>query len=165
MARGQTHYLDASAIVKLVIAEDHSEKLRAYCGRALLATTALCFGEALGVLKAKWTHKYLSHEQYLAACEELFAHVRNGTLEIEDTPLLSGTPQVLRDHYEKIEKLAKKHSLDISDALQLLILKSGAYSNLEGAARARLVTADRKLAHAAKAEGMPAWDCIHDPAP
>lgn len=165
MARGHTHYLDASALVKLVIAEDHSERLRAYCSRALLATTALCFGEALGVLKAKWTHKHLTHNEYLAACEELFAHVRNGTLQIEDTPLHSGAPQVLREHYERIEKLAKKHSLDISDALQLLIMQSGTYSTLAGAARASLVTADRRLACAAKAEGMRAWDCVHDPAP
>ena len=34
-------------------------------------------------------------------------------------PLLSGGPQELRANYEKIEKLAQKHSLDISDALQL----------------------------------------------
>lgn len=165
MARGRTHYLDASALVKLVIAEDHSDKLRCYCGRALLATTSLCFGETLGALKAKWTHKHLTQETYLAACEKLFAHVRNGTLEIEDVPLLSGDPQVLRDNYEKIEKLAQKHSLDISDALQLLALQSGIYSKLEGTARASLVTADRKLACAAKAEGMPAWDCVHDTAP
>ena len=165
MARVRTHYLDASALVKLVIAEDHAEKLRAYCGRALLATTSLCFGEALGVLKGKWTHGRLTQEAYLAACEDLFARVRNNSLEIEDTPLLSGNSQELRANYEKIEKLAQKHSLDISDALQLLTLRSGTYSRLEGTARASLVTADCKLARAAKAEGMPAWDCVHDPAP
>jgi predicted nucleic acid-binding protein len=162
MARGRTHYLDASALVKLVVAEDRAEKLRAYCGRALLATTTLCFGEALGVLKAKWTHKHITQEMYLAACEELFAHVRNGTLEIEEVPLLSGDPQLLRDNYEKIEKLAHKHSLDISDALQLLVLQSGTCSKLEGTTRASMVTADRKLASAAMAEGMRAWDCVHD---
>jgi predicted nucleic acid-binding protein len=165
MARGHTHYLDASALVKLVIAEDHAEKLRAYCGRALLATTSLCFGEALGVLKGKWTHGRLTQQAYLAACEDLFARVRNDSLEIEDTPLLSGDPQELRANYERIETLAHKHSLDISDALQLLTLRSGTYSRLEGTARASLVTADCKLARAAKAEGMPAWDCVHDPAP
>ena len=159
MARGRTHYLDASALVNLVIAEDHAEKLRAYCRRALLATTSLCFGEALGVLKGKWTHHRLTQEEYLAACEELFAHVRNNTLEIEDTPIFS------RTLYDEVEKLAQKHSLDISDALQLLTLRSGTYSRLEGSARASLVTADRKLANAAKAEDMPAWDCVHDAAP
>lgn len=169
MARGRTHYLDASALVKLVIAEDHAEKLRAYCGRALLATTSLCFGEALGVLKRKWkkgkSHERLSQEAYLAACEDLFARIRNGSLEIEDTPLLSGKPRELRANFERIEKLAQRHSLDISDALQLLTLRSGTYSKLEGTARASLVTADRDLARAARAEGMPAWDCVHDPAP
>lgn len=165
MPRGRTHYLDASALVKLVIAEDHAEKLRAYCGRALLATTSLCFGEALGVLKGKWEHGHLTQEGYLAACEDLFARVRNGSLEIEDVSLLWGDRQELRANYEKIEKLARKYSLDISDALQLLTLRSGTYSRLESTARASLVTADCKLARAAKAEGMPAWDCVHDAAP
>ena len=159
MARGRTHYLHASALVKLVIPEDHADKLRAYCGRALLASTSLCFGEALGVLKGKWTHNRLTQEEYLAACEELFAHVRNETLEIEDSPIFS------RASYDEIERLAQKHSIDISDALQLLTLRSGTYSKLEGTARASLVTADRKLANAAKAEGMTAWDCVHDAAP
>lgn len=159
MARGRTHYLDASALVKLVIDEDHSEKLRAFCGRALLATTALCFMEALGVLKGKWTHGRLAQKAYLAACEDLVARVRNNSLEIEDLGILS------RDIYEEVEGLAKTHSLDISDALQLLTLRSGSYSKLEGTARASLITADRNLARAAIAEGMPAWDCVHDAAP
>jgi len=165
MTRGRTHYLDASALVKLVITEEYSEKLRAYCGRALLTTTTLCFGEALGALKAKWTHGRLSQEAYLTACEELFARLRNGSLRVEEQTLLSGEPDEMRETYEKIERLAVKHSLDISDALQLLTLESGEYSRLEGTARASLVTADRKLANAAKAEGMPAWDCVHDAAP
>jgi predicted nucleic acid-binding protein len=164
MARGHTHYLDASALVKLVIAEEHSEKLRAHCGRALLATTSLCFGEALGVLKGKWEYKRLTSEAYLAACEDLFARVRNDSLEIEDTPLFSAHSRESRATYEEIETLARKHSLDISDALQLHTLRSGTYSRLERTAEASLVTADSKLARAAKAEGMRAWDCVHEPA-
>ena len=159
MARGHTHYMDASALVKLVIDEPHAEKLRAYCGRAFLATTTLCFGEALGVLKAKWTHGRLTQEEYLSACEDLFARVRNGSLEIEEIPLFSPDSRAI---YEEIERLAERHRLDISDALQLVTLRSGTYSRLEGTARAWLVTADHGLARAAKAEGMPAWECVHD---
>ena len=162
MARGRTHYLDASALVKLVIAEDHAQKLRAYCGRALLATTSLCFGEALGVLKGKWEHGRLTHETYLTACEDLFGRVRNNSLEIEDTRLLSADPQEAKAIYDEVETLAQKYSLDLSDALQLRTLRSGMYSRLEGTARASLITADGKLARAARSEGMPAWDCVHD---
>lgn len=151
--------MDASALVKLVINEPYSETLRAYCGRALLASTTLCFGEALGVLKAKWTHGRLTQEQYLSACADLFARVRNGSLEIEEIPLFSPDSRPL---YEQIEALAAKHQFDISDALQLLTLRSGTYSRLEGVARASLVTADLDLARAARAEAMPVWDCVHD---
>jgi predicted nucleic acid-binding protein len=159
MARGHTHYMDASALVKLVINEPHSEKLRSYCGRALLASTTLCFGEAIGVLKIKWTDGRLTQEEYLSASEDLFARVRNGSLEIEDIALFSPDSRPL---YEEVEALAGKHRLDISDAVQLFTLRSRTYSRLEGEARARLVTADRDLARAARAEGMPAWDCVHD---
>lgn len=112
-------------------------------------------------MKGKWTHGRLTQEAYLAACEDLFARVRGDSLEIEDAPIFSKDSRAI---YDEVEKLAQKHSLDISDALQLLTLRSGTYSRLEGTARASLVTADRKLACAARAEGMRAWDCVHDPA-
>ena len=111
-------------------------------------------------MKGKWTHGRLTQEAYLAACEDLFARVRGDSLEIEDAPIFSKDSRAI---YDEVEKLAQKHSLDISDALQLLTLRSGTYSRLEGTARASLVTADRKLACAARAEGMRAWDCVHDP--
>ncbi|MCR4347851.1 MAG: type II toxin-antitoxin system VapC family toxin [Sulfuricaulis sp.] len=155
----RTQYLDASALVKLAIEEDHSQKLRAYCGRAVLSTTSLCFMEALGVLKGKWTHGRLSQEQYLAACEELVARARTSTLEVEDIGIFE------RDVYDQAEALATKHCLDISDAFQLLTLKHGMYAPLEGESRPTLVTADKRLAKAAISEGLQAWDCVHEPLP
>jgi predicted nucleic acid-binding protein len=156
----RTHYLDASSIVKLLIDEDGAKVLREYIGpHATRVTTSLCFAETLGVLKAKHTHKHISEEQYLSACEELIAHLRGQTLTIEPADITDRTV------FDEVERLAKKHKLDFSDACQLLTVRSGALSSLEGDSRPILVTADKKLATAARAEGLRAWDCMHEQAP
>jgi predicted nucleic acid-binding protein len=160
VAHIRTHYLDASAIVKLLIDEDGSVALRAYLGpHATRVTTSLCFAETLGVLKAKHAHNHINAEEYLAACEELMAHLRCQTLTIEDIGISK------RVVFDEVERLGKAHALDLSDACQLLTLRRGALSFLEGDSRPILVTADKKLAAAAKAEGLRAWDCMHEPAP
>jgi predicted nucleic acid-binding protein len=47
------HYLDASAIVKLFIAEEGSDRLQKYFSEeSNFYTTSLCFAEALGALKS-----------------------------------------------------------------------------------------------------------------
>jgi len=156
----RTHYLDASAIVKLLIDEEGTVALRSYMdSHATRVTTSLCFAETLGVLKAKHKHKHISAEQYLAACEELIAELRNETLVIEDIGLME------RRVFDEVEILCGKYGLDLSDAFQLLTLRSGQLSSLEGDSRPILVTADKKLATAARSEGLRAWDCMHEPAP
>jgi len=160
MADIRTHYLDASALVKLLVEEDGSLVVRTYIGpHATRIVTSLCFAETLGVLKAKHLRNLLSNEQYLSACEELMASIRNETLEIEDIDISQ------RETYEEVEYLAKKHSLDISDAFQLVTLKRGLLSSLEGESRPILITADKRLATAAKSEGYRVWDCMNDPIP
>lgn len=48
------HYLDASAIVKLFLDEDGSDRVRRYfAAESNFNTRTLCFAEALTVLKSK----------------------------------------------------------------------------------------------------------------
>lgn len=156
----RTHYLDASAIIKLLIDEDGSAAVHSYLdSHATRVTTPLCFAETLGVLKAKQVHGHISREQYLAACEELMAHIRGQTITIEDVGFTE------RAMFDEVEILCQKHALDLSDACQLLTLRSGQLSSLEGDSRPILVTADKKLAAAARNEGLRAWDCMHEAAP
>ena len=160
MADIRTHYLDASVIVKLLIDEEGSEVVRSYLeSHATCITTALCFAETLGVLKAKQVHKHISEEQYLAACEELMAYLRGETLTIEEIGITD------RNVFENVERLVRGHAIDLSDAYQLLTVRDGMLSQLEGDSRPILVTADKKLAAAAIKEGLRAWDCMHEPAP
>jgi len=156
----RTHYLDASAIVKLLVDEDGSDALRAYFGRhSVFYATSICFAETLGVLKAKVLREQLDEEQYLSACEELMAHLRGHTLEIDDV----GISQ--RGTFDEVERLAKKHSLDISDAYQLVTLSCGGLSRLKTGLQPILVTADAALAAAAKSEGLRSWNCLRESEP
>ncbi len=160
MAVIRTHYIDASAIVKLLVDEDGSTTVRTYhSSHAVFWTTALCFSETLGVLKTKFVKKLLSSEQYFAACEELMGHLRGRTLNLEDMDISE------RHVFDEVESLGTKHSLDVSDAYQLVTLKHGGLSRMEGGSRPILVTADRSLAVAARAEGLRAWDCLNEAVP
>src|SRR3989339_1709460 len=82
----RTHLLDASALVKLVVDEVGSEKIRKYfADKSVFWTTSLCFVEALGVLKVKHLYrKEITAEKYLSSSEELIAHFRNGSISIEE---------------------------------------------------------------------------------
>jgi predicted nucleic acid-binding protein len=156
----RTHYLDASAIVKFFVEEEGSVALRSYLSQhATWVTTSLCFAETLGVLKAKQVHGHITREQYLAACEDLMAHMRGQTITIEEVPFTE------RAVFDELEVLCQKYALDLSDACQLFTLRSGQLSRLEDDSRPILVTADKELAMAAKNEGLRAWNCMYEPAP
>ena len=153
-------YLDASALVKLVVDEGDHEPVRSFFqSNANFDSTSLCIVEALGVIKAKWTYGRISEENYFAATRSLVINAWGKKIEIEDIGLFS--PQGLNS----VEALAKKHTLDLSDALQLDTILRGKYAHLGPNSASVLITADKKLAKAAEAEGIRAWNCIASPLP
>lgn len=160
MAEIRIHYLDASAIVKLLVEEDGSLEVRRYLERhANHLTTSLCFAESLGVLKSKHLHKRLSTDGYLAACEELIALVRHKNLIVEDIGITDWGV------FNEVERLVKIHSIDLSDAFQLLTIRTGSISKLQLNSSPIFVTADKSLALAARKEGLIVWDCMNETAP
>lgn len=100
------HYLDASAIVKLLLNEPGSTELRQYFGReSNFTATSICFAEALGVLKVKrFNQSSMTDEEYFSACEELMAYVADGNIEIEDIELMD------RSVFNEVEKLTRTHN-------------------------------------------------------
>jgi len=157
----KTHYLDASAIVKLLIDEDGSAVLREYFGKnSGFYTTSLRFVETLGVLKGKFLRDFITQDQYLTACEILTGQVRDDFIGIDEIKIAD--PQV----YREVDKIAKHYSLDISDAFQIVTLKKGFLSPFKGtASECILITADEKLADVAREENLNVWNCVHDPVP
>jgi predicted nucleic acid-binding protein len=156
----RTHYLDASAIVKLFVTEAGSKSLRDYMGaHSTFTAIAPCFIEALSVMKGKHRRGDLTEEAYLSACEKLVSEIRDQTIGLEDI-------QTDRATYDKAESLAKKHKIDLIDAYQLYILKNGFFSQFSGSeAEPILITADKPLANAARNECMRVWHCVDEDAP
>jgi predicted nucleic acid-binding protein len=157
----RTHYLDASAIVKLFIDEDNSDILRKYFNdHSTFYTTSLCFSEAIGVLKVKWLYrKEITKKQYLAASNDLMASFAYESIGIDEIEIKD------REVFREVERLIQSYSLDISDAFQIYTLKKGFFSVLAGDSKPILVTGDSKLADATRQEGLRVWDCMTEPAP
>ena len=153
-------YLDASAAVKLVIVERGSNHLNAYFGnRGGFFITSFCLFEALSVLKRKMLKGKISRKQYFDECWLLLTYLRTKRISI-DEPKISSL-----ETFERAEKLAKLHGLDLSDALQLVGLKHGRFRKLVKESKTVLITADRSLAKAAKTEGLRVWNCEEEPEP
>lgn len=153
-------YFDASAAVKLAVEEPGSAHVRQHFQKHYRHyMTSLCFAEALGALKGKVQRKELSLEKYFYACSLLIDCLRARRFELEETLKIS--PET----FSETEKLAKKHGLDLSDALQLVTVRDGKFKNWGWECKTVLATADQALAKAAKEEGLRAWYVMDSPEP
>lgn len=156
----KARYLDASALVKLVVDEGDHEPVRAFFqSNTNFFATSLCLAEALGVVKAKWSYGKITEEQYFNGTRQLVVNAWGKKIEVEDIGLFS--PQGLA----AVESLAMKYKLDLSDALQLETMLRGKHAHMGPNSASVLVTADAKLAAAAGTEGIRAWNCITEPLP
>lgn len=152
---------DASALVKVFTAERDGGAVRAHFsqGSPTKYTTPFCFYESMNVLKSKWIYqKQLTQEQYHSAARSLMAWFRPLT-KYPDLDL--GHPLV----FLEVQKIAEKHSLDWSDAFQIVSVRDGFFARMVNDSQTILVTADRRLAEVARAEGLRAWNCIDEASP
>jgi predicted nucleic acid-binding protein len=153
-------FFDASALVKLVVDEPDSDKVREFVNqRTNLHTNFICYAEAFGVLKRKWvTSKgVIAFDTYFAMVLRLISGVRN-KFQFDEMELLSPTVQ------GDIERLGNDHHLDLADALQLVTILTGTYSHLGPESATVLVTADFGLAEAARQKGVRVWR-VDEPVP
>lgn len=156
------HYLDASAIIKLLIKEDGSDSIKKYfSNKSNFYTISLCLGEALGVLKRKrfCEKPPITEEEYLAAADYLLSMIHDQGITVEEVEISD------QKTFSQIESLVKKHSLDISDVFQIVTIKHGSFSKSINMSSLLLVTADDSLAKAASSEGLRVWNCMVDPTP
>ncbi len=156
----KVRYLDASALVKLVVEEGDSQPVRDFFNaNPSFCTTSLCLAEAFGVLKGKWARNKIETDEYFAATRRLIIDAWGKRIEIDDVGIVN--PPV----HAEVEQMARKHGLDLSDALQLVTILRGRYSVLARNSATVLITADGKLATAASSEGIRVWNCILSPPP
>ena len=125
-----------------------------------LCITSVCLAEALGVFKRKRLRDEISEKQYLATCYVLLGYLRSPPrIRVDEIELSS------LDTFAKAEEIARRHKLDLSDSLQLVSVKHGRSSSCVPGFKTVLITADRALASAAKAEGLRVWNCEEEAAP
>jgi predicted nucleic acid-binding protein len=157
----KVRYLDASALVKLYVDEEHSLRVRAFVDRhpQPFQTTSLCFAEALNVFKRKWLKETLTLDQYLYAVHRLTVDAWGNAIQVEDF----GTADPFL--HQELARLAGVYHIDVGDALQLLTILKGNYSRLVGESRSVLITADRGLAVAADGEGVRVWNVAESEPP
>jgi predicted nucleic acid-binding protein len=164
MGAVRTHYLDTSAMIKLLVDEDDSKIIRDYFNKeTTFYTTTLCFAETLGKLKEMCFHRKppnkISKVKYLEACNDLMANITYAGIGIDEIAINN------REVFKTVENIVQKYSLDVADAFQIYTLKKGYFSRLKGESSPLLITADGKLAEAARKEGLNAWNCAKEPAP
>ena len=148
------HYLDASALVKLVVDEgDCGPVRRFFHSDTNFCTTPLCLAEAISVLKRKWNHHDIGADEYFAAAQDLMIEVWGGKIELDDLGLFS--PIILAS----VETKARQYNLDLSDALQLETIKNGRNAGLAGPSASVIITADEGLERAASSDGIRVWNC------
>jgi predicted nucleic acid-binding protein len=146
-------FFDASALVKVYVDEAGSETVRPYFyGETNKYTTPFCFYETLSVLKGKYGRSEITKDQYLLAAAKVRAwysamHCRIADLDFTSDSVFSAAMDI-----------ARKTSLDLSDAFQILSVKDGYYSRLSADSKTLLITADTALAQAAEAEGLRVWN-------
>ncbi len=152
---------DASALLKLYVQEDGSETVRAYWRHEPTKfTTSLCFYETLTQLKVcHFYRRVLDSAEYKHATLDLCAWYGAVSKKVPELDFLS--PEV----FFAAQRTAEKHGLDLSDAFQIHSVKEGFFSKMSGGSTTILVTADRELAKAAKAEGLRVWNIMEEPAP
>jgi predicted nucleic acid-binding protein len=152
---------DASALLKLYVQEDGSDKLRKYWNREPTKfTTSLCFYEALTLLKVcHFYRKVLDVDAYKRSTLDLCAWYGAVSESIPELNFLS--PEV----FFAAQRTAEEHKIDLSDAFQIHTLKEGFFSHLSADSKTILVSADRDLVKAARAEGLRVWSILDESAP
>ena len=152
---------DASALVKLYIDEDGSEKLRSYWSiEPTKFTTSLCFYETLTQLKVyHFYRKVLDLAAYKEATLDLCSWFSTVVRSIQAPNFFS--PRI----FFEAQHIAEKYKTDLSDAFQICSIKEGFFSKLSGESKTILVTADNKLAKVARCEGIRVWNVLKEQAP
>ena len=160
----KSHYLDASALVKLVADDPDDEPGRTavrkyYETHTCMMTTSHCLSEALSVFKSKFLRRRISRDDYIRYVDRFITITVGWKLEIDELPILS--PKLL----EESTNLIRKYNLDFVDCVQIVTILHGKYKIFCGDTKSVLITADRALAKAARAEGARVWECTSEPPP
>jgi predicted nucleic acid-binding protein len=159
------HYLDASALVKLVAEDAHEiqgrEVLRNYywTHTASMYATSYCIAETFSVFKRKQLQGTISGTEYIEYVKKFLHRLIGANLRVDEVSILS--PQLFAEG----ERFFNQYGIDFIDALQIVTVLHGQFKIFAADSKTILITADKGLANAARAEGARVWECTSEPAP
>jgi predicted nucleic acid-binding protein len=161
------HYLDASALAKLISDEVSEEPgrdvLRNYYGLhgANMYATPYCIAETFAAFKRKCfsKDKTISEQEYVEYLQKFINLFLGANLREDQVSLLAP------DMFAETERLVKQHGIDFVDALQVVTVMHGQFACHGTESDSILITADKGLAEAARKEGARVWKCDTEPAP
>lgn len=160
----KAHYLDASALVKLAdeSAGESSgrDALRKYYNEhSCMYATSYSLAEAFGVFKRKFLKNEITRDLYLKYVQDLVNRTVGWKLQIDEIDIL--LPVV----WSETARIVGRYDIDFLDCFQIVTALHGRNRVLVGESKSILVTADRELAKAARAEGARVWECTSELAP
>ncbi len=152
----RTYFFDASAIVKMVVDEPGSKKVKLLLDECLIAHTSwILLAEVLGCLKRKRLKGDITEAQYANAVFMLFGYIKRGDLDAIDIEIERGKARLTTHELEMFDHHHRFPDLDVADTLQLTVIKETFLGSYLGESQTHLVTADRELGKAAEAERIP----------
>jgi predicted nucleic acid-binding protein len=153
------YFFDASAIAKLVINERGSDAVKALCRRPIVRrTTWLSLAEVYGIIKRRWRKEKWEEGRYYRKLWDLQKSIQE---DIE----IDGPVNLPNSKFRELKRIHDAYHLDFSDALHLVLLRSGLYAHLAGKSKPVLVASDRRLLKAARKEGILTWNPEKDKLP
>lgn len=157
----KAHYLDASALVKLVADDPDEEPGRAvlrkyYREHSCRYATSYCVTETLSAFKLKFVRGQIDENHYIRYVRDFISTVLGGNLQIDDVPILS--PIV----FTEAERLIGTYKIDFIDCFQIVTILQGRFRIFPGESKSILITADYQLATVARAEGARVWECTSE---
>lgn len=160
-------FLDASALITWLLYPDKpelgSKRLSEYLSRPehQRYSNEPCLTEVL--VRFKWMrhHNEITDDGYFLRINLLKTRIEHQTLHISEfkyweKKYTDRALQLTRNHQNKI---------DFIDALQIVDICEGPYKTFSGPSRTLLITSDKKLRDAARAEGVDVWYPADETAP
>lgn len=121
--------------------------------------TSYCVMEVFSVFKRKLARKRITESQYIKYLRDFIQTVIGANLLIDEVPIL--TPGV----FSEAERMIKSYKIDFIDCFQIVTILHGRFHVFGPNSKSVLITADRKLAEAARTEGARVWECTTEPTP
>ncbi len=152
-------FLDASALIAWLLHPDKpepgGERLSEYLRRPKRQpySNNPCLTEVLTRLKWMRYHKEITDAGYFMRIDLLKTRIDHRTLHISEFNYWK------KEYMDRALELVKKHQtkIDYVDALQIVDILEGPFNVFSGPSRILLVSTDRALVVAARAEGVDAW--------